>query len=135
MFVADKFQNIEESIKNIEVQLVAKQVELGRKEQMGNANLYLTGDGLLVEKHTIQASFAFLETMFSWILQQYNDLLGQGGTEKECWEYVCHRVPKIFAYLHKAKLPGQGILTAEEQPVAIVQLCGVHCKLIRKWRS
>jgi hypothetical protein len=68
----------------------------------------------------IQASFAFLETMESWISQQYNDLLGQGGTEKECWEYVCHCVREIFAYLHEARLPGRGILTPEERPVAIL---------------
>jgi hypothetical protein len=47
-----------------------------RKEQFLNANLYLTGDGLSGAKHMIQASFLFLETMESWILQQYNDLLG-----------------------------------------------------------
>lgn len=64
-----------------------------RKEQLGNANLYLTGDGLLVAKHMIQASFAFLETMESWILQQHNDLLGQGGTEKDCWEYYAIACP------------------------------------------
>jgi hypothetical protein len=50
--------------------------------------------------------------MESWISQQYNDLLGQGGTEKECWKYVCHCVREIFAYLHEARLPGRGILTA-----------------------
>jgi hypothetical protein len=36
--------------------------------------------------------------MESWISQQYNDLLGQGGAEKECWEYVRHCVREIFAY-------------------------------------
>jgi hypothetical protein len=97
-----------------------KLIQSTRKEQLGNANLYLTGDGLAVAKHMIQASFSFLETMESWISQQYNDLLGQGGTEKECWEYVCHCVREIFAYLHEARLPGRGILTPEERPVAIL---------------
>jgi hypothetical protein len=68
----------------------------------------------------IQASFAFLKTMESWMSQQYNDLLGQGGMEKECWEYVRYCVRKIFAYLHEARLPGQGILTPEARPVAIL---------------
>jgi hypothetical protein len=43
-----------------------KLIHFTRKEQLGNANLYLTGDGLSVAKHMIQArSFAFLETMKS----------------------------------------------------------------------
>jgi hypothetical protein len=38
-----------------------KLIHSTRKEQLGNANLYVTGDGLSVAKHMIQASFAFLE--------------------------------------------------------------------------
>ncbi len=97
-----------------------KLIHATRKEQLSNAQLYLTGDGLSVAKHMIQASFAFLETMESWISQQYNDLLGQGGSERECWEYVCHCVREIFAYLHEARLPGRGFLTTAERPVAIM---------------
>ncbi len=59
-----------------------KLIHATRKEQLSNAQLYLTGDGLSVAKHMIQASFAFLETMESWISQQYNDLLGQGGSSE-----------------------------------------------------
>jgi hypothetical protein len=71
-----------------------------RKEQLGNANLCrLRVDGLSMAKHMIKASFAFLEMTELWISQQYNDFLGQGGTKKECSEYVCHRVCEIFAYI------------------------------------
>jgi hypothetical protein len=94
-------------------------IHLTRKEQLANANLYLSADGLAVTKHMIQASFPFLETLETWISQQYNDLLGQGGSEKDCWEYVCHCVPEIFSYLHEARLPGLGFLTAEERPVIL----------------
>jgi hypothetical protein len=97
-----------------------KMIHSTRKEQLSNATLYLTGDGLSVAKHMIQASFSFLETMEAWISQQYNDLLGQGGSEKECWEYVCHCVREIFSCLHEARLPGRGFLTVDERPVAIL---------------
>jgi hypothetical protein len=66
-----------------------KLVSSTRKEQLSNASLYLTGDGLVVAKKMIQASASFLETMETWISQQYNDLFGQGGSKKECWAYVC----------------------------------------------
>jgi hypothetical protein len=40
-----------------------KLINLTRKEQLSNANLYLTGDGLSVAKQMIQASTLYLETM------------------------------------------------------------------------
>jgi hypothetical protein len=97
-----------------------KLISSTRKEQMANASMYLQGDGLLVAKQMIQASAAFLDTMEAWISQQYNDLLGQGGSEKECWEYVCHCVREIFSALHEARLPGRGLLTADERPVSVL---------------
>jgi hypothetical protein len=79
------------------------------------------GDWLFVAKHMIQAIFLFLETMESWILKQYyNNLMGQGGSEKECWEYVCHCLCKIFWCLHEARLPGRGLLTVDKCPVTIL---------------
>jgi hypothetical protein len=94
-----------------------KLIQSTRKEQLGNANLYLMGDGLSVAKHMIQASFLFLD----------NTLLGQGGTKKECWEYVCHCAWEIFAYLHEARLPGRGIL--------MLPFCGVPYKHTRRWKN
>jgi hypothetical protein len=89
-------------------------------ELLANAKVYLQGDGLIMAKQMIQASAPFLDMMESWISQQYNDLLGQGGSEKECWEYVGHCVREIFSALHKARLPGRGLLTTEEQPLSML---------------
>jgi hypothetical protein len=97
-----------------------KLINSTRKEQLSNASLYLAGDGLIVAKQMIQASASFLETMETWISQQYNDLLGQGGSEKECWAYVCHCVREIFAALHEARLPGRGFQSSEERPVSVM---------------
>jgi hypothetical protein len=91
-----------------------------RNEQLANAQLYLTGDGLAVAKAMIQQSAAFLDALEHWISQQYNDLLGQGGSEKECWQYVCHCVRQIFRTLHEARMPGRGFLSKDERSVAIV---------------
>ena len=85
-----------------------------------NAGLYLQGDRMLVAKQMIQASLSFLDTLETWISQQYNDLLGQGGSERECWEYVCHCVHEIFSVLHEARLPKQGLLTTDKRPVSVL---------------
>jgi hypothetical protein len=97
-----------------------KPIHSTRKEQSSNASLYLTGDGLSVAKQIFQTIASFLETMEIWISQQYNDLLGQVGSDKECWAYVCHCVREIFAALHEARLPGQGFQSAEERPVSVM---------------
>jgi hypothetical protein len=65
----------------------------------------------------ISPETGWLET---WISQQYNHLLGQGGSKKECWAYVCHCVREIFAALHQARLPGCSFQSADEQSVSVM---------------
>jgi len=103
--------------------VLAKAVEDARSRLVESSHLNLTGMGLLVALEMIGASTQFVQALSTWILQEFNDLVGRGGDRDVTWKLICQSVKKIFYALHTLRQSGRGRLNPGDKSSSMMWGC------------